>query len=228
MSFGQNLQFLRKMRHKMTQEAIAEKLNVSRQTVSKWEQDLAYPEMDKLLEICELFSCTLDRLVREDMNVADEHYSDIRCEWVEPFRYVRYAVISCEPEDDAKEHIVRLASKLGVESPRIIGWDFPVVSQEQINVFNMHGYAAALILDDSIKNIEGAEIIYQGRQQYAVITIRQPFEAPFHLIPNAYKALMTYMDANGIQPKHENIIPCFEKEYVIDDIDYMDVYIAIE
>ena len=43
MSFGQNVQFLRKMHNKMTQEELAEKLGVSRQTVSKWELDAAYP-----------------------------------------------------------------------------------------------------------------------------------------------------------------------------------------
>ena len=43
MGFGQNLQFLRKMRNKMTQEELAEKLGVSRQTVSKWELDAVYP-----------------------------------------------------------------------------------------------------------------------------------------------------------------------------------------
>lgn len=51
MSFGQNLQFLRKMRNKMTQEELAEKLAVSRQTVSKWELDTAYPEINKLVEL---------------------------------------------------------------------------------------------------------------------------------------------------------------------------------
>lgn len=39
MSFGQNLLFLRKMKNNMTQEELAEKLDVSRQTVSKWEME---------------------------------------------------------------------------------------------------------------------------------------------------------------------------------------------
>ena len=48
MSFGQNIQFLRKMRNKMTQEELAEKLGVSRQTVSKWETDQSTPDFDKI------------------------------------------------------------------------------------------------------------------------------------------------------------------------------------
>lgn len=54
MSFGKNLQYLRQLSKNMTQEALAEKLNVSRQTVSKWEMDTAKPEMDKALEICKV------------------------------------------------------------------------------------------------------------------------------------------------------------------------------
>ena len=72
MSFGQNLQFLRKMRNSMTQEALADRMGVSRQTVSKWELDSAYPEMDKLIELCALFSCTMDQLIREDLNMGSD------------------------------------------------------------------------------------------------------------------------------------------------------------
>ena len=72
MSFGQNLQFLRKMRNSMTQEALADRMGVSRQTVSKWELDSVYPEMDKLIELCSLFSCTMDQLIREDMNMGSD------------------------------------------------------------------------------------------------------------------------------------------------------------
>lgn len=230
MSFGQNLQFLRKMRNKMTQEELAEKMGVSRQTISKWELDIVYPEMSKVLELCALFSCSMDQLIREDMNVCDDAYSDIRTEWVDSFRYLRYTVVSTEPEEDATNHVMNWASQLGIADPQIIGWDFPVVSQEQINVFNMHGYAAALILPNGVvPAADWAEVKQQEKQKYIAITIKHPMEAPFRLIPNAYKTLLTYMKTNNITGKYEKgLIDCFEKEYILDGIDYMDVYIAIE
>lgn len=230
MSFGQNIQFLRKMRNKMTQEELAEKLHVSRQTVSKWELDATYPEMDKVIEICKLFSCSMDELVREDMNVCDEAYSDIRMEYVEPFRYIRYAVVSTEPENDATSHVKKWADILKIHSPEIIGWDFPVLSQEQINVFNMHGYVAALVLPDNVaQTADTMDVVSQEKQKYIVITIKNPMIAPFRLIPNAYKVLMTHMHVNGINHKEDKkLISSFEKEYVIDGIPYMDVYIAVE
>ena len=230
MSFGQNLQFLRKMRNKMTQEELADRMGVSRQTVSKWELDTAYPEMGKVLELCQLFSCSMDQLIREDMNVIEEAYSDIREEWTEPFRYLRYAVISREPEHDAKTHVQLWADQLGIRDPQIIGWDFPMLSQEQINVFHMHGYTAALILPEGCNILDPqAEVCTNPKQKYLAITIRNPFEAPFRLIPNAYKTILTYMQTNSISGAYgKGLIDCFEKEYSMDGVPYMDVYIAID
>lgn len=230
MSFGQNIQFLRKMRNKMTQEELAEKLGVSRQTVSKWELDATYPEMDKVIEICKLFSCSMDELIREDMNVCDEAYSDIRMEYVGPLVYIRYAVVSTEPENDAISRVKKWADILKIDSPEIIGWDFTVLSQEQINVFNMHGYVAALVLPDNLtQTADTMDVVSQEKQKYIVITIKNPMIAPFRLIPNAYKVLMTHIHVNGINHKEDkNLISCFEKEYVIDGIPYMDVYISVE
>lgn len=65
MSFGENLQFYRK-RKDITQEQLAEQLDVSRQTVSKWESDSSYPEMEKILQLCDLFECPMDILIRGD------------------------------------------------------------------------------------------------------------------------------------------------------------------
>lgn len=66
MSFRDNLQYLRAQRN-FTQERLAMLLGVSRQAISKWESGKAYPEMDKLLMICDLFGCTLDDLVLGDV-----------------------------------------------------------------------------------------------------------------------------------------------------------------
>ena len=66
MSFRDNLQHLRATRN-LTQEQLAMLLGVSRQSVSKWEAERAYPEMDKLLKLCDLFGCTLDELVSGDL-----------------------------------------------------------------------------------------------------------------------------------------------------------------
>ena len=67
MTFGKNLQFLRK-RANLTQEDLAEKMEVSRQSVSKWESNSAYPEMDAILRLCDLFRCDMDTLLRGDVS----------------------------------------------------------------------------------------------------------------------------------------------------------------
>jgi len=73
MAFPENLQFIR-IREGMTQEQLAERLDVSRQSVSKWESGASFPEMDTLLRICDLYRTNLDILLRgslEAESVAD-------------------------------------------------------------------------------------------------------------------------------------------------------------
>lgn len=65
MDFGSKLQNLRKEK-KLSQEQLAEKLNVSRQAVSKWESNQSYPEMEKLIEMTKIFGCTLDDLTNNE------------------------------------------------------------------------------------------------------------------------------------------------------------------
>ncbi len=69
MNFASNLHYLRK-RDKVTQEDLADKLGVSRQSVSKWETGEAYPETDKLILLCDIFHVSLDELVRLDLASA--------------------------------------------------------------------------------------------------------------------------------------------------------------
>ena len=70
MKFGENLRSLRKLQ-KMSQETIAEKVGVSRQSISKWENGEAYPEMKNILALCEIFDCKINELIHEDFTDID-------------------------------------------------------------------------------------------------------------------------------------------------------------
>lgn len=50
-----------------TQEQLADILGVSRQSISKWESDLAYPETNKLIEIGKMFDCSMDYLLKDEV-----------------------------------------------------------------------------------------------------------------------------------------------------------------
>ena len=50
-----------------TQEQLADILGVSRQSISKWESDIAYPETEKLIELGKLFDCSMDYLLKDDI-----------------------------------------------------------------------------------------------------------------------------------------------------------------
>ena len=74
MKFGDNLRSLRKSKN-ISQEALAEKVGVSRQSVSKWETGESYPEMYNILELCKIFHCNINDLVNDsiiDLDSLDE------------------------------------------------------------------------------------------------------------------------------------------------------------
>lgn len=66
MKFGENLQKLRKEKG-ISQEQLAEQLGVTRQSVSKWESGNSYPEMDKIVAICNIFHCDINVLINKDI-----------------------------------------------------------------------------------------------------------------------------------------------------------------
>ena len=77
MKFGDNLRHLRKYK-KLSQEQLAEKVGVSRQSVSKWECGEAYPEMDNILTLCEIFHCKINDLVHDNLIDIDSLDEDIK------------------------------------------------------------------------------------------------------------------------------------------------------
>ena len=233
MSLGTNISYLRKQK-KLTQEQLAERMNVTRQTVSRWESDEVIPELAKLVELCSVFSCKLDSLVREELSVQSRIYSEIQIKKVAAFRMARYVMISPNPEEDVNRYMEHWAVNSGLKSAypeaKRIGWDFPFVTPEQQNRFGMHGYVAAYVIPQGFETeYPGVEYAENAEADYAVITITDPFAQPFERIPNAYKLIMEYLQANNFKEKQqENIISCFEYVYGKNGITYMEVYVHVE
>ena len=71
MNLKDNLKRIRK-ENNLSQEQLADKLNVSRQSVSKWESGLAYPEMDKVLQICKMFDLSMDELLNQNVKEVND------------------------------------------------------------------------------------------------------------------------------------------------------------
>lgn len=71
MKFGDKLIQLRKKKN-LSQEELAEKLGVSRQSVSKWESNNTYPETDKIVQICNIFECSMDDLINDKVTDVEE------------------------------------------------------------------------------------------------------------------------------------------------------------
>jgi transcriptional regulator with XRE-family HTH domain len=77
MKFADNLKRLRKRRN-ISQEQLAEKVGVSRQSVSKWETSEAYPEMNNILELCKIFKCNISDLVNDKMVDIDSLDEEVK------------------------------------------------------------------------------------------------------------------------------------------------------
>lgn len=71
MSVGQKLLELRKSKQ-LSQEEVAEKLNVTRQTISKWETDQSMPDFDKILPLCKLYDISADELLTGKRSTENE------------------------------------------------------------------------------------------------------------------------------------------------------------
>ena len=72
MLFNEKLKMLRK-ENNLTQEELAEKLNVSRQAITKWESGDGTPDIENLKQISRLFGTTIDELIKEEKNITIEN-----------------------------------------------------------------------------------------------------------------------------------------------------------
>ncbi len=105
MKFGDNLKKIR-IYKKLSQEDLAEKVKVSRQSISKWETGDAYPSMNNLLELCKIFHCKINDLVNDSINDIDSLSDDIKTK-----------IVSLKKEEQKKmkvlSKIISVISKIG-------------------------------------------------------------------------------------------------------------------
>jgi len=119
--FGNRFAELRK-RKGLTQEAIAEKLGVSSQAVSKWENNISYPDITLLAEIANLFNITVDELLgRTNANpimlMKEEEKKSID-------QLILRIIINSDDGDKVKINLPLSLIKIGIE----IGMQMPQVS----------------------------------------------------------------------------------------------------
>ena len=105
MKFGDNLKKIRILK-KLSQEDLAEKVNVSRQSISKWETGDAYPTMNNLLELCKIFHCKINDLVNDNILDMDSLGDEVKTK-----------VVSLKKEEQKKmkvlSKIISIISKIG-------------------------------------------------------------------------------------------------------------------
>ena len=75
MNLGKTLQELR-IKNNISQEDMAEKLNVSRQTISNWENSKSYPDILLLIQLCDVYGISLDDLIKGDKKLLKSIEND--------------------------------------------------------------------------------------------------------------------------------------------------------
>lgn len=93
MKLGERIYRLRTEKN-LSQEALAALLDVSRQSVSKWETGAAVPDLDKLVKLCDVFSITLDELVGRETNREERKAELVRKSPVVGQKVVGYILLA--------------------------------------------------------------------------------------------------------------------------------------
>ena len=109
MTLGERIYALRTAKN-LSQGDLAEQLDVSRQSVSKWETDTSVPDLDKLVKLCDLFEVSMDELVRgEESKAAQPVETKTKLQqWLENKRVIAALILL------ALSFVVRIFGPVGI------------------------------------------------------------------------------------------------------------------
>jgi len=149
MKFNEKLKLLRK-ENKLTQEELADKLNISRQAITKWESALGMPDIENLNYISKLFNISIDELIKDDLevfiNTNNKYIEEVEIDHTKHFdininKSYEIGIISNDKETIKIEVISNME---GIENQIKIKFD---------NTYNKLDIDIKNKLDDSIINI---------------------------------------------------------------------------
>lgn len=163
MSFAENLKLIRKERN-ITQEELAELLNVSRQAVSKWESGNGYPETEKLLIISRELKVSLDYLLNEESNVCQEEK-----ETPKPVVYAPGGKIAIPTFDNANVIVCHAVKSSKIVAPAKGEPHYLLLGVDKVTFWGEHTtilgwYATAESVQQEIREI--TEAISRGEGSY--------------------------------------------------------------
>ena len=169
MKFGENLKNIRKSKN-ISQEYLAEKLGVSRQSVSKWETGENFPSMNNIMCLCEIFKCRINDLVHEDFTDIESLDNEIK-----------ESVVKFKKEKQIK---VKLISKIIYIMANIVNKIFigvAVLISIMILALPFIGKSARISGTDLlISNVKVASITTYGELAYEYINNHSFDEIIFH------------------------------------------------
>ncbi len=191
MLFYEKLKMLRK-ENNFTQEGLAEKLNVSRQAITKWESGDGIPDIENLKLISELFNTTIDELVKEEKNITVEpmnkysYVEELEIEHTKKFDInickINELNIISNAEEKVKIEILsneeeNLSEKFKVKFDELYyKLDVDIKSKEQVSDIRINMYIPEKYIEDielkskmktlNIVNIDIKQLEYDGDLKY--------------------------------------------------------------
>lgn len=137
----------------MTQEELAEHLNVSPQAVSKWENDLSIPDLPLLIELADLFHLTLDELLRQKENT--ELVRVVEKELRKPMDQLMFRIIVDSSDGDKVRinlpiTLIKTGLEIGMNMPQVNGKEaLKGIDIEQLMTLVEQGVSGKLVEIDS-------------------------------------------------------------------------------
>lgn len=155
-TFGMKISKLRKEKN-MTQEELAEKVNISAQAVSKWENDISLPDISVLPTLADLFNVSIDELLGRDKTVVVEMTEDNKkADFKKMFLKIKIFAEGNKVNINLPLVLVKACIDMGMDIPQVSGnVDLSTINFSEIYKLIESGVVGELV---SIETEDGTKV----------------------------------------------------------------------